>query len=72
MDAPSLPSPPFTKTAIQKVRRADIPSTADGGTARSSVNGREATIGYRTGEWQRELAYRLIKELWPSPKTAPR
>lgn len=28
------------------------------------VNGREAIIGFLTRKWQREPAYRLIKELW--------
>jgi nuclear transport factor 2 (NTF2) superfamily protein len=28
------------------------------------VTGREAIIGFLTRKWQRELEYRLIKELW--------
>ncbi len=28
------------------------------------VNGREAIVGFLTRKWQRELEYRLIKELW--------
>ncbi|WP_414815743.1 DUF1348 family protein [Rhizobium sp. IY2] len=28
------------------------------------VNGRQAIVGFLTRKWQRELEYRLIKELW--------
>ena len=32
------------------------------------VQGREAIIGFLTRKWQRELDYRLIKELWSFPR----
>lgn len=28
------------------------------------VNGRDAIVGFLTRKWQREIEYRLIKELW--------
>ena len=74
------PYPPFTEeTAIEKVRLAEDgwnsrdpgqsrarlhTRTADGGTAPSSSTGREAIVAFLTRKWNRELDYRLIKELW--------
>jgi len=71
--------PPFTReTAIQKVRRAedawnsrDPQRVALGYTVDSEwrnraefVHGREQIIQFLTRKWNRELEYRLIKELW--------
>ncbi len=73
------PLPPFTqKTAIDKVRLAedgwnsrDPEKVALAYTVGSRwrnrtefVEGREAIIGFLTRKWDRELDYRLIKELW--------
>ena len=78
-DAPRPPLPPFTiETAIDKVRLAEdgwnsrtpekvaLAYTADGQWRNRTefVNGREAIIGFLSRKWQRELDYRLIKELW--------
>ena len=73
------PLPPFSReTAIQKVRKAEdawnshdpqriaLAYTADSrwrNRAEFPV-GREQIIQFLTGKWQRELDYRLIKELW--------
>jgi uncharacterized protein len=74
-----LPLPPFTmETAIEKVRLAedgwnsrDPEKVALAYTIDSHwrnrvefVQGREAIVGFLTRKWQRELDYRLIKELW--------
>ncbi len=79
MDVPRPPCPPFTiQTATEKVRLAedgwnsrDPGKVALGYTAGSAwrnraefVNGREAIVAFLTRKWQRELDYRLIKELW--------
>ncbi len=79
MDAPRPPLPPFTlETAIQKVRLAEdgwnsrnpekvaLAYTVDSQWRNRAefVNGREAIIGFLTRKWQRELDYRLIKEVW--------
>ena len=74
------PLPPFTlETAIQKVRagrgRLEHPrsragrarlhaSTATGETAPNSSTGRDEIVAFLTRKWNRELDYRLIKELW--------
>lgn len=73
------PLPPFTlETAVEKVRLAedgwnsrDAEKVALAYTVDSLwrnraefVQGREAIIGFLTRKWQRELDYRLIKELW--------
>ncbi len=50
--------------AIRSVYRWPIPSTAIGGTAPSSSRGREAIVAFLTRKWNKELDYRLIKELW--------
>jgi uncharacterized protein len=76
---PKPPLPPFThETAIQKVRAGENAwNTRDPGKIalaytpdswwrnRSTfVQGRDQIIEFLTGKWDRELDYRLIKELW--------
>jgi nuclear transport factor 2 (NTF2) superfamily protein len=73
------PVPPFTReTALQKVRRAeDAWNSRDA--ARVSLaysldsrwrnrseflRGRPAIVAFLTRKWEKELEYRLIKELW--------
>jgi uncharacterized protein len=73
------PLPPFTKeSAITKVRLAEdgwnsrdparvaLAYTADGQWRNRAefVNGRAAIEAFLTRKWNRELDYRLIKELW--------
>ena len=73
------PLPPFTReTAIQKVRMAedawnscDPEKVAGAYTVDSRwrnrsefVTGRDEIVAFLTGKWQRELEYRLVKELW--------
>jgi nuclear transport factor 2 (NTF2) superfamily protein len=73
------PLPPFTReTAIQKVRMAEdawnthdpvrvsLAYTPDSRWRNRSefLQGREAIVAFLTAKWQRELDYRLIKELW--------
>ena len=73
------PLPPFTnETAIQKVRMAEdawntrepariaLAYTADSQWRNRSefLQGRDAIEVFLTRKWQRELDYRLIKELW--------
>ena len=73
------PLPPFNReTAIQKVRLAeDAWNTRDPGKValaytvdsrwrnRSEfINGRKGIISFLSRKWAKELAYRLIKELW--------
>ena len=73
------PLPPFTfETAVQKVRAAedgwnnrDPQKVSMAYTAGSQwrnraefVTGRDEIIGLLTRKWNRELDYRLIKELW--------
>jgi nuclear transport factor 2 (NTF2) superfamily protein len=78
-DAPRPPLPPFTReTAAQKVRMAEdawnsrdpvrvsLAYTADTiwrNRAEFPV-GRAAVVEFLTRKWNRELNYRLIKELW--------
>lgn len=79
MDNLRPPLPPFTlESATQKVRLAedgwnsrDPARVAMAYTPLSRwrnraefVNGRSAIIDFLTRKWQRELDYRLIKELW--------
>jgi uncharacterized protein len=79
MDAPRPHLPPFThETAIEKVRLAEdgwnsrnpqkvaLAYTIDSQWRNRAefLSGREAIIGFLTRKWQRELDYRLIKELW--------
>ena len=73
------PLPPFTlETAIQKVRMAEDawntrdPQRVAPAYTRDSrwrnraefLQGREAIEAFLTRKWQRELDYRLIKEIW--------
>ncbi|MGO4325997.1 DUF1348 family protein [Cupriavidus sp. 2TAF22] len=73
------PFPPFTlESAIQKVRGAEdgwnsrdpqrvaLAYTVDSAWRNRAefVNGREAIVGFLARKWQKELDYRLIKELW--------
>ena len=73
------PLPPFTReTAIQKVRLAEdawnlrdpgrvaLAYTIDSRWRNRSefVNGRNEIVAFLTRKWNRELDYRLIKELW--------
>ncbi|CDZ31822.1 Hypothetical protein NGAL_HAMBI1145_05880 [Neorhizobium galegae bv. officinalis] len=73
------PLPPFTpETAVEKVRLAEdgwnsrdparvaLAYTVDSYWRNRAefVEGREAIIGFLTRKWQRELDYRLLKELW--------
>jgi len=74
-----LPLPPFTQeTALQKVQMAEdawnskdpvkvsLAYTVDTEWRNRSsfINGREEVVQFLTGKWQRELDYRLKKELW--------
>ncbi len=76
---PRPPVPPFTKeSAAQKVRMAENgwnsrnPEQVALAYTENSVwrnraeflKGREAIIRFLTRKWQKELGYRLIKELW--------
>jgi nuclear transport factor 2 (NTF2) superfamily protein len=71
--------PPFTReTAIEKVRRAEdawntrdpqrvaLAYTVDSRWRNRAefIHGREEIIQFLTHKWNRELDYRLIKELW--------
>ena len=73
------PLPPFTaETAAQKARLAEdawnsrdpakvsLAYTVDSRLRNRAefVVGREAIVGFLTRKWNRELDYRLIKELW--------
>ena len=77
MDMPLIP--PFTlETAIAKVRKAEdgwnsrnpkqvaLAYTVDSlwRNRAAFVNGREAIVAFLERKWNRELNYRLIKELW--------
>jgi nuclear transport factor 2 (NTF2) superfamily protein len=76
---PSPIVPPFTReSAIRKVRLAEdgwnsrdahrccLAYTLDSRWRNRSefVHGRDEIIGFLTRKWERELEYRLIKELW--------
>jgi nuclear transport factor 2 (NTF2) superfamily protein len=78
-EAPRLPLPPFdAETAVRKVRLAEDawnardPERVSLAYTRDSVwrnraeflAGREAIVQFLTRKWNRELDYRLIKELW--------
>lgn len=78
------PLPPFTReTAIQKVRKAEDawntrdPAMAAGAYTPDSTwrnrselfQGREAIIAFLTRKWEKELEYRLVKELWAHDDT---
>nr|WP_250809293.1 nuclear transport factor 2 family protein [Neorhizobium tomejilense] len=73
------PLPPFTtETAVEKVRLAEdgwnsrdparvaLAYTVDSYWRNRAefLEGREAIVGFLTRKWQRELDYRLVKELW--------
>jgi nuclear transport factor 2 (NTF2) superfamily protein len=79
IDQERPPLPPFDReSAIQKVRLAedgwnsrDPQRIAAAYTVDSRwrnraefPRGREQIVGFLAGKWQRELGYRLIKELW--------
>ena len=79
MNAQRPPLPPFTpETAIEKVRLAEdgwnsrdpekvaLAYTIDSKWRNRAefLRGREEIIAFLTRKWQRELDYRLIKELW--------
>jgi nuclear transport factor 2 (NTF2) superfamily protein len=72
-------APPFTReTAIQKTRRAEdawntrdpqrvaLAYTVDSRWRNRAefINGREEIIQFLTRKWNREMDYRLIKEMW--------
>lgn len=74
-----LPLPPFTReTAIQKIRLAEnawnsrdpqrvaLAYSADSTWRNRAefITGREKIIEFLTRKWNKELEYRLIKELW--------
>ncbi len=78
-DQPRPPLPPFTReTAAQKVRMAEdawnsrdaqrvsLAYTRDSQWRNRAefVNGREEIVAFLTRKWNKELEYRLIKELW--------
>ncbi|CAN5552498.1 nuclear transport factor 2 family protein [soil metagenome] len=78
-DLPRPPLPPFTReSALEKVRLAEngwntrqpekvaLAYTADSVWRNRSefLQGRPAIVKFLTRKWQRELDYRLIKELW--------
>jgi nuclear transport factor 2 (NTF2) superfamily protein len=73
------PLPPFTvETAAEKVRLAEdawnsrdparvalaYTPDSDWRNRAEFVKGREAVVAFLTRKWQRELDYRLIKEVW--------
>jgi nuclear transport factor 2 (NTF2) superfamily protein len=78
-EAPRPPLPPFTRdTAIAKVRAAEDAWNGRNPEAVAQAytldtkwrnrtdfpQGRDAVQGFLAGKWDRELEYRLIKELW--------
>jgi len=78
-EASRPPYPPFTKeTALQKVRMAEdawnsrspekvaLAYTIDSQWRNRSelLTGRDEIVRFLTRKWERELEYRLIKELW--------
>lgn len=73
------PVPPFTwETAVVKVRKAEdawnsrdpvavsLAYTADSRWRNRSefLQGRAEIVAFLTGKWEKELEYRLIKEIW--------
>jgi nuclear transport factor 2 (NTF2) superfamily protein len=80
METPRTPLPPFTtvEAAAQKVRLAEdawnsrdparvaLAYTPDSHWRNrvEFIQGREAIVAFLTRKWDRELDYRLIKELW--------
>ena len=78
-ERPRPPLPPFdAQSAAEKVRAAEdawnsrdpervsLAYTVDSRWRNRSefLSGREAIVGFLTRKWNRELEYRLIKELW--------
>jgi nuclear transport factor 2 (NTF2) superfamily protein len=78
-EAQRPPLPPFAfDSAVEKVRLAEdgwnsrdparvaLAYTVDSQWRNRAefVNGREAIVAFLSNKWQRELEYRLIKELW--------
>jgi uncharacterized protein len=78
-NTPAKLVPPFSREiAIKKVRAAEdgwnsrdpqrvsLAYTVDSRWRNRSefVNGREAIVAFLTRKWERELEYRLIKEIW--------
>ena len=78
-DTARPPLPPFTReSAIEKVRKAEdawnsrnpelvsLAYTIDSRWRNRSqfLNGRKEIVSFLTAKWNRELDYRLIKELW--------
>ena len=79
MESPRPPLPPFdAQTAAQKVRvaedawntrdphRVSLAYTVDSVWRNRAefLTGREAIVQFLTRKWNKELDYRLIKELW--------
>jgi nuclear transport factor 2 (NTF2) superfamily protein len=79
MEAPRPPLPPFdANTAVQKVRLAEdawntrdpqrvaLAYTVDSAWRNRSefLSGRDAIVQFLIRKWNKELDYRLIKELW--------
>jgi nuclear transport factor 2 (NTF2) superfamily protein len=79
MESPRAPLPPFDgKTAAQKVRMAEdawntrdprrvaLAYTVDSVWRNRAefLTGRDAIVEFLTRKWNKELDYRLIKELW--------
>ncbi|MEF3365320.1 nuclear transport factor 2 family protein [Methylocystis sp. 9N] len=79
MDAPRPPFPPFSQeTAIEKVRLAEdgwnsrdpervaLAYAVDSRWRNRAefLHGRDAIVAFLRRKWDRELDYRLIKELW--------
>ncbi|HSP97482.1 MAG TPA: DUF1348 family protein, partial [Candidatus Dormibacteraeota bacterium] len=79
MSEPRPPVPPFTlASAVEKVRKAEdawntrdparvaLAYTTDSRWRNRAefLSGRAAIVAFLTRKWNRELDYRLIKELW--------
>lgn len=79
MESARPPLPPFnSETAVEKVRlaedawnsrdpaRVSLAYTVDSQWRNRDefLRGREAIVAFLTRKWQRELDYRLVKELW--------
>jgi len=77
--APRRPFPPFTRqTAVEKVRLAEdgwnsrdpekvaLAYTVDSRWRNRAefIDGHDEIVAFLTRKWQRELEYRLVKELW--------
>lgn len=79
MDSPRPPLPPFDKdSAIEKVRMAEngwnnknaekvslaYSNDSQWRNRSTFIKGRDEIIAFLEGKWERELDYKLIKELW--------